>query len=222
MNKIIGYNEHHDTTTDTGCYDINNNEYKTKECNLNEIIQPAQLSQDEYLNEDVIKDEEGVNKHGKKKCICGSVLLKSVFTNTRKYYNEEGNEYLHIKTKWVCHTTSCINHKIFKSLITYIFYKRRYNKLSTVIKKLNKRFEIINTNFQQYNPVKKRYTTLKGNTNKGFLIMIDNMKKSTIKKIKDNKHDANTPIRESTINKVYYSTMYKKRVKELRNSWSKV
>jgi len=215
MNEILNYNEYHDTTGDTECNDINNNEYKTKKCNLNEI-QPALLSQDIYLNEEVNKDEE---VDGKKTCICGSILSNKIITNTtRKYYNIDGTQYSKIKNVWVKHTTSCIRHILFKSILKYIFYKRRYNKLRKSVGIINKKITYKNKVFKEQND-DGVWISKKGYTNKSFIETIKKMTREVQMKIKNRGDDADAPIRESTINKVYYSAIYKKKVKELRNRW---
>jgi len=215
MNEILNYNEYHDTTGDTECNDINNNEYKTKKCNLNEI-QPALLSQDIYLNEEVNKGEE---VDGKKTCICGSILSNKIITNTtRKYYNIDGTQYSKIKNVWVKHTTSCIRHILFKSILKYIFYKRRYNKLRKSVGIINKKITYKNKVFKEQND-DGVWISKKGYTNKSFIETIKKMTREVQMKIKNRGDDADAPIRESTINKVYYSAIYKKKVKELRNRW---
>jgi len=189
MNEILNYNDYHDTTGDTECNDIINNEYKTNDCNLNEI-QPAQLPQDEHLNEEVDMSEEA---DVKKTCICGSIISNKFLTNTRKYYDGD-IPYFKIKSHWMKHTTTCNNHKIFKSIIKYIFYKRRYNKLKTCVKIINKLIRFKNEITREKNE-KDKWVSVKGYTNPDFLDKLKRMTREVQMKIKNKDHEPYAPIR---------------------------
>ena len=190
MNEIIGYNEYHNNTDITGCNDdINNNEFWKKECNLNEI-QPAPLPQDIYLNGIVDKGEEGF---GKKKCICGSILLNNNFTNTRKYYDGD-IQYFKIKNCWVRHTTINNKHTIFKSIIKYIFYKRRYNKLKKCVNIINQQLSYKNEILKEKNE-KGKWVSVKGYTNIDFINKLKRMTRDIQMKIKNKGDEPFAPIR---------------------------
>ena len=202
MNVIICNNEYHNNTDLTGCNDsLRDNERMDDDLlkKNHKNIQPANSCQygnesSDNLDEEGAKKNHSIIENKKIMCICGSILLKSVFTNTRKYYNEQGDEYLHIKSKWVKHTTSSKSHQIFKSILKYIFYKRRYNRLRKCVNIINKDIRYKNMIYKELND-DGVWISKKGNTNNSF---IEKMKKKTREmqmKIKNKGDEPYAPIR---------------------------
>jgi hypothetical protein len=191
MNEIVEYNEHHNNTDITGCNDIiNNNEIWTnKEYDLDKL-QPAPSPQGGHLNG---KADRGEEVDVKKTCICGSILSDKFFTNTRKYYDGD-SQYFKIKSAWVKHTTTCNNHKIFKLILEFIFFKRRYNKLKTCVKLTNKLLRYKNRIIKEKND-KGVWVSLKGCKIPEFIENLKLKKRAAQMKIKDKGHEPYAPIR---------------------------